>query len=194
MARIDRAAKAVARALAVLGLGALLCFAVMTMADGLLRFFFASPIDAVRDVGGLVAAFAVACCIPVAIVERSNITIRFVSGVIGPRAGRMADVAAAILVEIILLLMTWQFVLFAAQAQATGQRDVDAAHSDARRCGRRSRRFSGSARCCRSLSVSGLVRGGYRDDASGSRPVSGGGRNFATGNDRRAGHCCAVRV
>ncbi len=120
MTRIDRAAKAVARALAVLGLGALLCFAVMTMADGLLRFFFARPIDAVRDVGGLVAAFAVACCIPVAIVERSNITIRFVSGVIGPRAGRVADVAAAILVEIILLLMTWQFVVFAAQAQATG--------------------------------------------------------------------------
>ncbi len=90
------------------------------MADGLLRFFFARPIDAVRDVGGLVAAFAVACCIPVAIVERSNITIRFVSSVIGPRAGRIADAAAAVLIEIILVLMTWQFVLFARQAEATG--------------------------------------------------------------------------
>jgi hypothetical protein len=38
MARIDRATKLLAQALAVLGLGALLCFAVMTMADGLLRF------------------------------------------------------------------------------------------------------------------------------------------------------------
>jgi TRAP-type C4-dicarboxylate transport system permease small subunit len=120
MTGIDRAAKIVAQALAVLGLGALLCFALMTMADGLLRFFFARPIDAVRDVGGLVAAFAVACCIPVAIVERSNITIRFLSSLAGPRAGRIADSAAAILVEIILLLMTWQFVLFAKQAQATG--------------------------------------------------------------------------
>ena len=90
MARLDRATKLVAQALAVLGLGALLCFAVMTMADGLLRFFFARPIDAVRDVGGLVAAFAVVCCVPVAIVERSNITIRFLSTVIGPRAGWMA--------------------------------------------------------------------------------------------------------
>ena len=53
--------KSLAQALAVLGLGTLLCFAVMTIADGLLRFFFPSPIDAVRDVGGLVAAFAVAC-------------------------------------------------------------------------------------------------------------------------------------
>jgi TRAP-type C4-dicarboxylate transport system permease small subunit len=120
MARIERASKLLAQVLVVLGLGALLCFAVMTMADGLLRFFFARPIDAVRDVGGLVAAFAVACCIPVAIVERSNITIRFVSSVIGPRAGRIADLAAAVLIEIVLLLMTWQFVVFAIQAQATG--------------------------------------------------------------------------
>ena len=38
--------------------------------------------------GSLVAAFAVACCVPVAIIERSNITIRFLPAVIGPRAGR----------------------------------------------------------------------------------------------------------
>ena len=120
MARLDQATKLLAQALAVLGLGALLCFAALTMADGLLRFFFARPIDAVRDVGGLIAAFAVACCIPVAIVERSNITIRFVAGMFGPRAGQVADIAAAVLVEIILILMTWQFVLFAKQAQATG--------------------------------------------------------------------------
>jgi C4-dicarboxylate transporter DctM subunit len=120
MARIDRVAKTLARSLAVIGLGALLCFAVMTIADGLLRFFFARPIDAVRDVGGLVAAFAVVCCMPVAIVERSNITIRFVSSLVGPRAGRVADIAAAILVEVVLILMTWQFVVFANQARLTG--------------------------------------------------------------------------
>lgn len=120
MARIDWATKILARALAVLGLGTLLCFAAMTIADGLLRFFFASPIDAVRDAGALVAAFAVACCIPVTIVERSNITIRFLSSLAGPRAGRIADIAAAVLVEAVLILMTWQFLLFANQARLTG--------------------------------------------------------------------------
>jgi len=119
MEGIDRAAKAIARVLAVVGLGTLLCFALMTMADGLLRFFAAHPIDAVRDVGGLVAAFAVACCIPVAIVERSNITIRFVSSFISPRAGRIADIAASLLMILVLVLMTWQFFVFAKQAQAT---------------------------------------------------------------------------
>jgi TRAP-type C4-dicarboxylate transport system permease small subunit len=120
MARIDQIAKLLAQALAVIGLSALLCFAAMTMADGLLRFFLAHPIDAVRDVGGLVAAFAVACCIPIAIIERSNITIRFISSIIGPRSGQVADAAAAVLVEIVLVLMTWQFVVFAKQAYATG--------------------------------------------------------------------------
>ncbi len=120
MARIDWATKVLARALAVVGLGTLLCFAAMTIVDGLLRFFFASPIDAVRDAGALVAAFAVACCIPVTIVERSNITIRFLSSLAGPRAGRIADIAAAVLVEAVLILMTWQFLLFANQARLTG--------------------------------------------------------------------------
>jgi TRAP-type C4-dicarboxylate transport system permease small subunit len=117
---IDVASKTLARALAVVGLGVLLAFAVMTMADGLLRFFFAHPIDVVRDAASLVAAFSVACCIPVAIVERSNITIRFLPTLFGVRAGQVADIAAAILVEIILILMTWQFVLFAKQADASG--------------------------------------------------------------------------
>jgi TRAP-type C4-dicarboxylate transport system permease small subunit len=117
---IDVASKTLARALAVVGLGVLLAFAVMTMADGLLRFFFAHPIDVVRDAASLVAAFSVACCIPVAIVERSNITIRFLPTLFGVRTGQVADIAAAILVEVILILMTWQFVLFAKQADASG--------------------------------------------------------------------------
>src|ERR1700722_2718971 len=117
MTRIDWAAKAVARALAVVGLGVVLCFAAMTILDGLLRFFFANPIDIVRDAANLVAAFAVACCIPVAIVERSNITIRFLPSIFGSRVGQLADIAAAALVELVLILMTWQFIVFANQAR-----------------------------------------------------------------------------
>jgi len=117
---IEAAARTLARGLAAIGLGALLVFAATTIADGLLRFFFASPIDAVRDLGGLVAAFAVACCIPLAIIERSSITIRFVTSFIGTRAGSVADVAAAVLVEVVLVLMTWRFILFARQAMLDG--------------------------------------------------------------------------
>jgi TRAP-type C4-dicarboxylate transport system permease small subunit len=120
MARMEAAARHLARGLAAIGLAVLLAFAATTIADGVLRFFLASPIDAVRDLGGLVAAFAVACCIPLAIIERSSITIRFVTGFISPRAGRVADAAAAVLVELVLALMAWRFVLFARQAAIDG--------------------------------------------------------------------------
>jgi TRAP-type C4-dicarboxylate transport system permease small subunit len=120
MTRIDWATKALPRALAVIGLGVLLCFAAMTILDGLMRFFFASPIDVVRDGANLVAAFSVACCLPVAIVERSNITIRFMSHIAGRRVGQLVDVAAAILVEVVLISITWQFVVFANHARLDG--------------------------------------------------------------------------
>ena len=114
------AGRSLARALAAIGLGALLVFAATTILDGLLRFFAAAPIDAVRDLGGLVAAFAVACCIPLTIIERSSITIRFVSSFIGPASGRVADLAAGVLVELVLLLMTWRFAIFARQTEIDG--------------------------------------------------------------------------
>jgi len=116
----ERIARMGARAVAALGLGLLLCFAVATVADGLLRYLFASPIDAVRDIGGIVAAVSVASCIPLVMLERGNITIRFVTAFIGRRAGRFADLVAALLVELILIGMAWQFWRFAAQAAADG--------------------------------------------------------------------------
>ena len=120
MERLDRAGRSLARALAAIGLGALLVFATTTILDGLLRFFVAAPIDAVRDLGGLVAAFAVACCIPLTIIERGSITIRFVTSFISAAAGRVADLAAGVLVEVVLVLMAWRFVLFAHQAGTDG--------------------------------------------------------------------------
>jgi TRAP-type C4-dicarboxylate transport system permease small subunit len=119
-ASVERAARIVARALAVLGLGLLLCFAVATIADGLLRYLLARPIDAVRDIGGMVAAVAVASCIPLVMLDRGNITIKFVGSFIGPRAGRVADFFASILVELVLIGMAWQFYRFAAQATRDG--------------------------------------------------------------------------
>jgi len=120
IASADRLARIVARAIAVAGLGLLLCFAVATIADGLLRFILNSPIDAVRDLGGMIAAVAVAACIPILMLERGNISIKFVSAFVGPRAGRAADAVAAILVEIVLIGMAWQFYRFARQAGLDG--------------------------------------------------------------------------
>jgi TRAP-type C4-dicarboxylate transport system permease small subunit len=117
---LDRTATAVAQALAVVGLVLLLTFAVGTLADGLLRRFAGRPIDAVRDLGGLIAAVAVTCCFPIALLQRSNITIKFVGEFVGARAGKVCDAAASVAVGIVLIFMARQFFIYSSELLRTG--------------------------------------------------------------------------
>src|SRR3954467_8737538 len=76
LAALERITLTATRALSVVGLVALMGLAAMTLADGLLRWLANRPIEGVRDLGGLAIAVAIACCIPVGLVERGNIVIR----------------------------------------------------------------------------------------------------------------------
>lgn len=110
------------RALSVLGLMALMFLAVLTLADGLLRWLANTPIEGVRDIGALAIAVAVTCCIPVGLMERSNITIRFVETLAGKAASRVFDLAASVAVGVVMAAVAWQFWVFAgklARAQET---------------------------------------------------------------------------
>jgi hypothetical protein len=108
LATLEHVALVSTRALSVLGLFALMVLAFITLANGLLRWLINQPIAGVVDVGALAIAIAVACCIPVSLMERSHITFRLVSS-ISPRLGRWLDVFADIAVVIVLVLMAWQF-------------------------------------------------------------------------------------
>jgi len=111
--RLERAGLVATRALSVGGLIALMVLAVMTLLDGLARWLANQPIEGVRDVGGLAIALAVSCCIPVGLMERSNITIRVVESVAGPRLGKFLDALAALLVAVVMAALAWQFTVFA---------------------------------------------------------------------------------
>jgi hypothetical protein len=116
----DRVLLRLSRLLAVVGLCGLLLLAVMTLLDGLLRSLANHPIDAVRDLGGVVAAVSVACCLPLALLERSNITIRFLGGLFGAGAGAMAERFAALVVLVVVGFMARQFFVFATDAARNG--------------------------------------------------------------------------
>ena len=77
---LEQAALAATRALSVVGLAPLMGLAGMTLADGLMRWIANQPIEGVRDLGGLAIAVAIACCIPMVMIERGNITIRLAAG------------------------------------------------------------------------------------------------------------------
>src|SRR4051812_25191967 len=114
LATLERLTLTATRALSVLGLIALMGLAAMTLADGLLRWLANRPIEGVRDLGGLAIAVAIACCIPVGLVERGNIAIRLGEHV-HRGLGRVLDAVAAVAVALILAAAAWQFLVFAAQ-------------------------------------------------------------------------------
>ena len=106
------------RVLAILGLGTLLTLALFTLLDGLLRFAINRPIDLVREVSDLVAAIAVACCLPISLLQRSNITLRALNRLRSQFLVRLINVTADLLVFVVVAGIAWQFFLF---AQKTGQ-------------------------------------------------------------------------
>jgi len=101
------------RALSAIGLTALMFLAVLTLADGLLRWLANSPIDGARDLGGLAIAIAITSCIPVGLMERSNITIRFLESLAGPTASKVFDAMASLIVGVVMVVIAWQFWLYA---------------------------------------------------------------------------------
>jgi TRAP-type transport system small permease protein len=111
--QLERTGLVATRALSVGGLIALMVLAVMTLLDGLARWAANQPIEGVRDVGGLAIALAVSCCIPVGLMERSNITIRVLETVAGPMLGKILDALAALVVAVVMVALAWQFTAFA---------------------------------------------------------------------------------
>lgn len=114
LAALERLTLSATRALSVVGLIALMGLATMTLADGLLRWLANQPIEGVRDLGGLAIAVAIACCIPVGLMERGNIAIRL-GGHVHPALGRVLDAFAALAVCAVLAVAAWQFWIYAAK-------------------------------------------------------------------------------
>jgi len=119
--RLESVGLRATRALSVGGLIALMFLAVMTLADGLLRWLANKPIEGVRDVGALAIALAVSCCIPVGLMERGNITIRVAAAVFGAAAGRFLDALAAVIVEALVAIMAWEFTMLAGKLAKAGE-------------------------------------------------------------------------
>ncbi len=120
LATLERRTLAGTRALAALGLVALIFYAAMTLLDGTLRSLADHPIVAVRDLGGLYVAVAVSCCFPLAFLERSNIAIRFTATMFGRRVGDVLDAVAAVAVEGPVILIAWRLFVYAGQANRAG--------------------------------------------------------------------------
>ena len=121
MRSLEKLGLGATRALSALGLSALLFLAVLTLVDGLARWLLNQPIEGVRDVAAVAIALAVSCCLPVGLMERSNIVIRALPVARWPRTSRALDAAAATVVALIMGAMAWQFLVFAGKMAKAGE-------------------------------------------------------------------------
>lgn len=121
LVRLERFGLAATRGLSVLGLSGLMLLALMTLFDGLARWLLNQPIEGVRDLAAVTVALAVSCCLPVGLMERSNIAIRLAEHALGARVGRLLDAVAALLVTIVMAAFAWQFLVFAGKIARAGE-------------------------------------------------------------------------
>jgi TRAP-type C4-dicarboxylate transport system permease small subunit len=109
---IEKIVTGAANFLAVAGLTVLLALAVCTLFDGLLRAIANYPLDFVREIGDLVAAICGACCLPIVLLHKNNITLRTFENILPPGVARIFDAFADVLMTIVMAAMAWQFWLF----------------------------------------------------------------------------------
>lgn len=109
------------RALALVGLAALMFLALLTLADGLLRWTINAPIDGVRDLGGFAIAIAISCCIPIGLMEQSNISLRLLGPMLGQRVSVAFDAVASILVGVMMFVVAWRFWVYAGKLAAANE-------------------------------------------------------------------------
>ena len=121
MDTIDAALRRAANLLAVGGLCLLFLNALATVLDVLGRSLFATPIDRLSDVSGLVYILAAACCVPVATAQLRHITIKPFEERLSPRAYAAVEGFAALLKLTVWVVLAWQLWVHASEMDTTGQ-------------------------------------------------------------------------
>jgi len=110
-----------ARRLALAGLTGLVAIALMTIADVLGRWLFASPIDGVTDASKLFVAIVVAAFFPGALAERHHISIQFLGNALGPRAKAWLNAFGSFVTMVFFAALAWEFVVYTEDLYESGE-------------------------------------------------------------------------
>lgn len=120
-AKAERLGIEIARALSLLGILGFVVLAVGTIADVMLRWLFASPIDGFSEVARLGVAIMTATFLPAALIERYHISIDFFGKWMGPDWHRGLNLFSAAVTLGFFSLMAWQFVGYTQELADAGE-------------------------------------------------------------------------
>jgi TRAP-type C4-dicarboxylate transport system permease small subunit len=108
------------RAVAILGLAALVLLSIMMMADIIGREFLGLPITGFSDIADLIIIVAAAACFPASLANNQHVAVRF-AGLAHWRVREGLDLLGQVLMLCVLVVVVYQLVRYTADIYATGQ-------------------------------------------------------------------------
>ena len=89
-----------AEALALIGFASLVLICLITLYDGLARYFWLPRVPGFRDFGEVIFAVLIASCFPIGLLRNQNITVTFLGTALGARVTAVLNLLAAVAVLI----------------------------------------------------------------------------------------------
>lgn len=98
------------RALALVGFAGLVTICLITMYDGLARYFGLPRVPGLRDFGEVIFAVLIASCFPIGLLRNQNITITFLGAALGPKGARGLNLFSALATFAGFAVIAWALI------------------------------------------------------------------------------------
>ncbi|WP_204114506.1 TRAP transporter small permease [Shimia biformata] len=115
------AANWISKPTALIGILALLGIAILTIANVLGRWLLNQPLIGIHDLFGLAIVIVVAACFPTGVMQRRHVSIKFLGLALGPKATRVLDSVAALVLAVFLAIIAWQVTVEAIEKTSSGE-------------------------------------------------------------------------
>lgn len=104
-----------------IGLVCLLALSTAILCDAFMRSAFNKPIFGLSDFVEIVTPVIVAACLPLALFERQNITIRFLGRALPARAGQVVELFGNLVALLVIIGIAWELGRYTAGILANDQ-------------------------------------------------------------------------
>lgn len=116
-----RALDRVTQTVALIGFSGLVAVALLIFYDGAARWLSAPRIHGFSDYGEVVYPLVIASCFPAGLLRQTNVTVRVLGKLLGPRGNTWLEAFAALVILAFFAVLVWQFVELTAQYGSGGR-------------------------------------------------------------------------
>lgn len=115
--RLDR----ITQTVVLIGFCGLVAMALLIFYDGTARWVGAPRISGFADYGEVIFPLVIASCFPAGLLRQTNVTVRVVGKLLGPRAHAAFEFFAAVVTLVFFAILVWQFVELTAKYGSAGR-------------------------------------------------------------------------